>query len=409
MLLILLVVLGYLAARFAVDWLARHALVVSGAEYLVLGLLLGPRGTELLTPLQLEGLAPFFTLAIGWMGVSLGFQFWLPVLTRTPGILFRLAFVEALLTMGLVGGAAWLLLAGVPIGTGPLDPVTAALPATILGAIATTSSLAGARIAAKSLGRRNLAVRQLEVAASIDALVAVVAVAVALAAFHLPVNVLVREPTSTEWMVIAMAVGLVGGWLFHLFLGNERSPDRLFIAVAGAVVLTTGAANYIGMSALLPGFLLGFILVNTSRQREVVGNLLVRVDRPLYFLMLVSAGALWSPSATDVFLPLLAFLALRLVGKVGGAWLAARVNGVIDAFGPRWGLALVGQGGLAIAIALDYSLARSEVMSDLVFTAALASVLLTDLFSARLARDVVASLPEDVQLPEDARPAEVPA
>ncbi|MCA9769592.1 MAG: hypothetical protein KC485_12305, partial [Gemmatimonadetes bacterium] len=89
--------------------------------------------------------------------------------------------------------------------------------------------------------------------------------------------------------------------------------------------------------------------------------------------------------------------------------LAARVNGVIDAFGPRWGLALVGQGGLAIAIALDYSLARSEVMSDLVFTAALASVLLTDLFSARLARDVVASLPEDVQLPEDARPAEVPA
>ena len=110
MLLILLVVLGYLAARFAVDWLARHALVVSGAEYLVLGLLLGPRGTELLTPLQLEGLAPFFTLAIGWMGVSLGFQFWLPVLTRTPGILFRLAFVEALLTMGLVGGSAWLLL-----------------------------------------------------------------------------------------------------------------------------------------------------------------------------------------------------------------------------------------------------------------------------------------------------------
>jgi Kef-type K+ transport system membrane component KefB len=183
--------------------------------------------------------------------------------------------------------------------------------------------------------------------------------------------------------------------LFHLFLGNERSPDRLFIAVAGAVVLTTGAANYIGMTSLLPGFLLGFILVNTTRQREVVGEVLERIDRPLYFLMLVCAGALWAPSATDVFLP----VALRFVGKVAGAWLGARVNGVMNAFGPRWGFALLGQGGLAIAIALDYSLSPAAVLPNLVFTAALCSVLLTDLFSARLARDVVASLPEDIQLP----------
>ncbi len=394
MLLVLLVVLGYLAARFAVDWLARHALVVSGAEYLVLGLLLGPRGTGLLGADALEGLKPFFTLALGWMGASVGFRFWLPVLTRTPGMLYRLAFVESLLTAVLVGGSGWWLLIRAAV-----DPIAATLPAAVLAAVAVSSSLQGARIAAKSLGRRNLAVRQLEVAAAIDALLAVVIVSVALALFHRPVGVLIREPTPTEWIVISLAVGLVGGWLFHLFLGDERSPDRLFIAVAGAVVLTTGAANYIGMSALLPGFLLGFILVNTTRQRDLVGELLTKVDRPLYFLMLVCAGALWAPAATDVFVPVLVFLALRLVGKVGGAWIGARANGVLDAFGPRWGFALIGQGGLAIAIALDYSLSPSAVLPNLVFTAALCSVLLTDIFSARLARDVVASLPEDVQLP----------
>lgn len=397
MLLVLLVVLGYLAARFAVDWLARHALVVSGAEYLVLGLLLGPRGTGLLGADALDGLKPFFTLALGWMGASVGFRFWLPVLTRTPGMLYRLAFVESLLTVVLVGGAGWWLL----IRAG-LDPFAAALPAAILSAVAVSSSLQGARIAAKSLGRRNLAVRQLEVAATIDALIAIVIVTIGLALHHLPVNVAPRGPTPTEWIVIAMGIGLVGGWLFHLFLGDERSPDRLFIAVAGAVVLTTGAANYIGMSALLPGFLLGFILVNTTRQRDLVGELLGKVDRPLYFLMLVCAGALWAPAATDVFLPVLAFLALRLLGKVGGAWLGSWTNGALDAFGPRWGLALVGQGGLAIAIALDYSISPAAVLPNLVFTAALCSVLLTDLFSARLARDVVGSLPEEIQLPASA-------
>ena len=232
MLLVLLVVLGYFAARFAVDWLARHALVVSGVEYLVLGLLLGPHATGLLGSEQIEGLAPFFTLAIGWMGASVGFRFWIRVLTRTPAMLFRLAFIQAFVTVALARGVSWLILVGMRI----LPPVEAALCAAVLAAIGVASSLQGARIAAKSLGHRNLAVRQLEVAAGIDALVAIVIISVALAIFHQPVAVLVRNPTPTEWVAIALAVGFVGGWLFHLFLGDERSPDRLFIAVAGAVV-----------------------------------------------------------------------------------------------------------------------------------------------------------------------------
>jgi hypothetical protein len=397
MLLILLVVLGYLAARFAVDWLARHALVVAGAEYLVLGLLLGPRGTELLSTEQLTALAPFFTLAIGWMGVSVGFRFWIPVLTRTPAILYRLAFIQSLFTVVIVASGCWIIL----WRTGLVSRQEAILPATMLAAIAVASSLQGARIASRKLEHRNLAVRQLEVASGVDALIAIVIVAVALAMYHRPVEGLPRDPTATEWVAISLGIGLVGGWLFHLFLGSERSLDRLFIAVAGAVVVTTGAANYVGMSALLPGMLLGILLVNTTRQRDVVGTLLEQVDRPLYFVMLVCAGALWQPSADDVFIPVLAFMGLRITGKVAGAWFASRSNGMLEVFGSRWGLALVGQGGLAIALALDYSLSPVAVRPNLVFTAALLSVLITDLFSARLARDVVAGLPKDIRLPTD--------
>lgn len=395
MLLVLLVVVGYLAARFAVDWLARHALVVSGAEYLVLGLLLGPGVTGLLDGERLEAMRPFVALALGWMGTAVGFRFWLPVLTRTPGVLFRLASIQSLVTATLVGGVAWWMLKDL----GGMGTVAAAKPAAVLAAIAVASSLQGARIAARSIGHRNVAVRQLEVAGDIDALIAIAIMSLVLAIFHEPVGAPVREPTPTEWVAIAVAIGVVSGWLFHVFLGDERSPDRLFIAVAGAVVLTTGAANFVGMSALLPGLLLGFILVNTAHQREDVGKLIDKVDRPLYFVMLVSAGALWTRSSTDVFLPVLAFLALRLIGKVGGAWVAAAANGLRGVFGDRWGLALVGQGGLAIALALDYSLSTDPDRSGLVFTAALCSVLLTDVFSARLARDVVARLPADVVLP----------
>jgi hypothetical protein len=45
--------------------------------------------------------------------------------------------------------------------------------------------------------------------------------------------------------------GCVGGSLFHLFLGNERDIDRLFIPIAGAVILVSGAAG-LRVSPLLP-------------------------------------------------------------------------------------------------------------------------------------------------------------
>lgn len=395
MTLLLLVALGYLAARYAVEWLARHALVVSGAEYLVLGLLLGPKGTGLLNAGALEGLTPFFTLAIGWLGTGVGMRFWLPPMTRTPAVLFRVGFSQSVLTLTTVAGATWAILHYL---TG-LGMIEAALPAVVLGAIATASSGEALAVATRRLGHRNLMVRQLEVATGTDAIVAMVAFTIVFALFHRPIAGTVRAPTPTEWVAITMGIGLVGGWLFHLFLGEERSPDRLFIALAGAVILTTGAANYVGMSPLLPGMLLGVILVNTTRQRDLVRATITRVERPLYFIMLVCAGALWAPSPADGFLLVLGYLLVRAAVRVGGARLVARANGVDRAFGPRWGLALLGQGGLAIALGLDYLTSVSAVLPNLVFTTAFLSVILTDLFSAKLALDALAKVPAQLALP----------
>jgi len=378
-----------------VDWLARHALVVSGAEYLVLGLLLGPKGTGLIDESMLDQLTPFFMLAIGWLGTGVGMRFWLPLLARTPGMLFRVGFAQSLVTLGLVAGATWAVL-WLVMGLGPVE---AALPAVVLGAIAAASAHEAVEVASRRLGHRNLVVRQLEVATGTDAIVAMVAFTVVLALFHRPIVGTVRAPTPTEWVAITVGIGLVGGWLFHLFLGEERSPDRLFIAIAGAIILTTGAASYVGMSPLLPGLLLGVILVNTSRQRDAIRETITRVERPLYFIMLVCAGALWAPSATDGFLLVLVFLGVRAIARVGGARMVSRANGLLPAFGPRWGVALLGQGGLAIALGLDYLTTLNAVLPNVVFTTAFISVILTDLFSAKLALDVIGELPHTMELP----------
>jgi Kef-type K+ transport system membrane component KefB len=93
-------------------------------------------------------------------------------------------------------------------------------------------------------------------------------------------------------------------------------------------------------------------------------------------------GRLW-------VLPIAAFILIRLLAKIGSARVATRLSGMSGALGRDWGLALIGQGSLAAAIALNYRIFDDSDLSNVVFTAGLVSVLATDLLSARFVRAVV--------------------
>lgn len=385
--LVVVAVGGYLAAHVAFRWLARHFLVVSGAEYLLLGILLGPEVSGVIQASTVDGFAPFLTLAFGWVGALVGSQFHVRDLERVPGDHFRIAGTEAGLGFVVAGG---LMAVACRVWLG-LSWEAAVVPAAVFGAVAVSSAPTGIAVASQSLGRRTFLVRQLQVTPAVDALVAITAFGVLLAVEHPSgaVDAGVRVPTATEWVVITLAIGLLSGWLFHLFVRDEQDIDRLFVALAGALILSSGAAAYLRLSPLLPALLIGFVLVNTSTGRDRIRLVLARVERPLYFVLLIFAGAAWQPGGRGWILVPILFLAVRAFAKVGSAALAARLQHRIDDLGPRWGVGLLGHGGLAVAIALNYRLYDASGPAGIVFTATLASVLVTDVFSARLVRALV--------------------
>lgn len=388
LILVAVVAAGYLAARLAAGALARRFLIVSGAEYLVLGVLLGPRVAGLISANVIDSFGPFITLAIGWMGAAIGSEFHLKRMLRFRGELYQVAFIEAVLVVALVGGA---MLALFTRGGVPLDEALA--PAVILGAIAVTTSASGIALAARRLARDRAArtplLRQLQVAGGMDAAVGILAFSIMLCLVHVPPPGNVRPPTPTEWAVISLGIGIVGGIVYHLFLGGERDPDRLFIALAGAITLASGTAAYARLSPLLPTMLIGAILANTARNRHEIGVVLHRVQRPLYLVLLIFAGAAWRVPGRGWVIPLVAFIVVRLVAKLGSARLATRLSGMSGALGRDWGMALIGQGSLAAAMALNYRIFDDSDLSNVVFTVALVSVLATDLLSARVVRAVV--------------------
>lgn len=385
--LVVLVVGSYLAAHVAFDWLARKLIIVSGAEYVLLGILLGPQVSGIFTAGMLQDLAPASALALGWMGAIVGSRFLLTNLVRIPSVIYRIAFVESLLTLSLVAGVQFFLLRWLF----SLTDQRALAPAIALGAFATLSGHAGIEVAARRFRERSMLVTTLRTTTGVNAFVAICTFGLLLAAEHPPSVTLARPLTTTEWTVVTIAIGFVSGGLFHLFLGDETRIDRLFVSLAGILILLSGAATYLRLSPVMAGVFFGATLINTTRRRHEIGAALFRIERPLYFLLLVFAGASWRPSAQSAWLlPVALFVVARFVAKYGGARLAARLNDALPTLGGDWGRALLGQGGLIIALAVNYLYADTLALPNVVFTTAVASVLLTDLLSGRFAASVMA-------------------
>ena len=398
LLLVLAVGVAYLAAHVAFDWLARRFMIISGAEYLLLGILLGPQIANVLSENVMAGFSPLVTLSLGWVGAIVGTQFHLPSLVRVRALSYRVAFAEALLTLFFVAAVEFAVMQWW-LGLPAWDGIAAAIA---LGAIAAVSAPAGIGIVARHLGRRSALLRQLEITTAIDALVGIVTIGLLLAIRH-PGDVGVARPvTTTEWVVISLAVGIIGGVLYQLFLGRERDEDRLFISLAGAIILTSGAAAYLHLSPIFTAMAMSATLVNLSSSRQEIARTLHASERPFYFVLLIFAGASWQPSLRAWAIPVVLYLVARTLAKVGGARMAARLTHTLPALGANWGRALLGQGPLALALGLEFVRMPDAPVPNVVFTAAIAAVLLLDVSSAWLIRSVEPAAVEGAREPRPA-------
>jgi len=392
--LILVVATAYLATHLLYEWLARRLLIVSGAEYLVLGVLLGPQVSGVISREAADSFGPIIVLGIGWIGLTVGMQFYLPRLVRITGLTFRLAVIESLVTLSVVTGVLWWALPAL----GLTSKFWAIVPALALGAIAVASTPSGLDIALRDRKRREPVVNQLETSLGVNAFVAVVTAGLLFSWVHRAPTTALRPPTPTEWAVITVGVGVLGGTLFHLFLGEERKVDRLVVSLGGAIILASGAAAYLNVSPVLATLVVGIVLVNTSRGRAELRTVLAEAERPFYYVLLLLAGLSWRPSTSATAVAVVAlYLVTRTVSKVYATRATTAWNKATPQLGRDWGKALIGQGRLTVALALDYARRPELPIGDVVFTAALLSVLLTEFAAARLVRAALLPIVEPLR------------
>ena len=385
------ITVGYIFAYLIFDRLRDRYGYVGGAEYVVIGFLLGPRVTGLLDAGQVQDLTPIVSLALGWLGMLLGTYFRVPTMALIEGAYLRVALAEAVATFGIALAALLALFRYVVEAPWP----DAAVLSGTLAAVATLSSPVAVDAVVDRVRVRSRVPPVLQLAARMDALVAVVAFGLVLAIFHQgDVAPGVRPPTATEWAVINVAVGVASGVLFHLFLGPRGHLDegRLFVALAGAIVVASGASYYLNLSPIFTNLVLGVILVNSGGAHRDVTRLLLSTERPVYLALLLLAGAAWSPGSVDLLFIAPLFVLIRVGARFLGGTIAGGQVAPPELRAKGLGRGLLALGGLGVALAVNYGQVYPNLHPRLVLTATLLAVLLFEIVANREASAFILGL-----------------
>jgi len=324
----------------------------------------------------LNAIAPIVPLGLGWLGFRIGFSYDHSILDSSPpasgvllAIIFPLLFTAA--------GCALVIFA--------LNPENLANPD--LWRDVSLCAVAAAMTSAISL--RTHASRRPDVL-SADALSRFAEVEQAIGILGLMFIAVYFRPTGdavawklppVAWLFVTLGVGLAMGVLaYGLLRATPKGPPFVVILI-GVICMSAGMASFLRLSVVAVCFLVGLIVANFpgdwKPQVEVV---LERMARPIVFILLVVAGALWSPFDWRGWALMGIFVVARLAGKTVGLWAAGRAGVSTLQKTERQAIALAPVGVFAIAIIIS---ARD------LYPGALVQIMLTAVIGAAFFSEII--------------------
>jgi hypothetical protein len=379
--LIILAFIGYhLTFRKIRLPLIARKFYLTGTEYLFFGLILGPQFLNLLDDATCKGLAPLTALLLGWVGMLFGFQFELSKLRRFPLEYMGAALLEGGVTLAVIVGAAALLLSLISPSVGHV-PIAAIL---CLGAASACTAQTGlALLAPEYLTRRAKPIQLLSYMSTMDGLLAVTIFA--LAYFYRGTLTSGIESLGTfERPLIALLVCIGLIVLYSLMTIRRCDEGELKLIVIGMTVITSGAATILDFSPLIANTVLGFGLVNFSRDKERIFQVLMSIEKPVYLILLVFLGVGWRFDSGWVLLMGAVLCGFRLVGKWLGGLLSVRLIPQFRPYPATFGFGLMDYGGLPLAILFDFQQRFAFSAVEYVVSMGLLAVIFTDILSPHL-------------------------
>jgi Kef-type K+ transport system membrane component KefB len=389
--LVFLLIVGFIGARGfenrVTHRLSVAGLFATGMEFFVIGVLFGPGALNLITVETISGLEPILYLALGWIGVLFGIELSWAHVRKIARPIFRLLFVDTIFSVTVFSVAMYIVLHFLWPG---LTVRQLAVDAMIFGITAAVSSPTIIAVATQRLRSRGPLTTAIRVCGALSSLFPLLCFGLLFMLVHPRMFGLEGIGYGALWWLLTNLVALLLGFLMVLLTQERTTDNEMLLLTIGTILLVGGLCYFLEFSALYIAMIIGFVVGNFSRKREQIFRELHLVEKTLFVGFLLIAGAMVGLPTPSVLWATLAFVVLRLVMKyfVTGSVLLQALPLLGDE-GRRIGLAMSGQGVMAIAIAMDCVLASRNQSLTPVISVIAYSVLLNSLIGSGLTRWVI--------------------
>lgn len=332
---------------------AKYLRLPNVTGYLIGGLLIGPSIFNIIKEEALPGLEIVSVVALGFIAFTIGnelkFKYFKKVGVKPVIIAFFESFVAVIaVLLGLII-YFWI------IGELTVENIRFSL---VLSAIAAATAPAATLMVVRQYQAKGHLTETLISVVAIDDSVAVLlfGIFVAIANALNPVgnvSVVMQILHPIFEILISLGIGILIGVVLILgCIWFTGCGNRISLTVA-SIILTVYLAKVWGGSSILAAMVLGLLFTNFSSKQEKVNELIYFFTPPVYVMFFVLSGVELKLSVlVTVGVLGILYVLLRVLGKIGGAYIGAKITKSEKKVQKYLGFALIPQAGVAIGLSL---------------------------------------------------------
>jgi Kef-type K+ transport system membrane component KefB len=183
----------------------------------------------------------------------------------------------------------------------------------------------------------------------------------------------------------SIAIGIIFAFALVYISRLIRIRELLLVIIFGMIMLCIGVTNHFGISAILANMVIGFIVVNKAKRKEMF-LVVEEIEDVIFAMFFVLAGLHFDLSVMkSAFLLALLIVLTRCFGKYMGTRIGATISHAPDTVKNYLGLALLPKAGVTVGLIL-LAERTFPTFGALLVNAVLASVIINELIAPPLAK-----------------------
>ncbi len=315
--------------------------------YLIAGLIIGPSILRIIPKGVVGKLSIISEVALAFIAYAIGSEFNINHLKKMSKGIILITFLQALMAMFCVTLAMIFIFR---------EPIEFSL---VLGAIGAATAPAATLMVVRQYDAKGPLVDTLLPVVAMDDAVCIMAFGVATTIAKTLINNskaisvvnLILLPLVE--IVSALALGLFMGILLILISKRIKGEDELLTIIIAVIFATAAISIRFNLSSLLACMMVGATLTNMVPNNKRIFTTIEKFTPPIYIAFFTIAGVELDLSILkDVGVIGIFYVIFRVIGKVFGAYLGAKISHAPDTIRKYLGYTLIPQAGVAIGLSM---------------------------------------------------------